>query len=63
MKDTGEVLREKERQLEAVRKQVEALRIAAPLLLDASEAVPKMPPRSEDWTSQYERIENRPSSS
>jgi hypothetical protein len=51
MRNYAEVIREKERELEVVRKQVEALRMVAPLLVDASETVPKIPPQSEDGTS------------
>ena len=50
MKNTDEVLKTKELELEAVKKEVEALRIVAPLLVDSGEAVPKIPARSEDWS-------------
>ena len=51
MKNCAEVAREKERELETVRKQVEALRVVAALLADESEMAPKIPPQSEDGMS------------
>jgi hypothetical protein len=47
MKDIDEVLRQKERELRIIEREVEALRIAAPLLSDGNEASTKMPPQSE----------------
>jgi hypothetical protein len=41
-----EVLKEKELQLEAVTREIKALRIAALLLGDAAEATPKIPAQS-----------------
>jgi len=49
--NTEQLLREKELELEAVRREVEALRIVAPLLADAEEPVPKMPAKSETRTN------------
>ena len=51
MKNAHEVLREKEAQLNVVSREVEALRIVAPLLVDEAEIPPKMPPQSEYATS------------
>jgi hypothetical protein len=42
MKLVTEILKEKELQLAAVRRQVEALRIVAPLLMDTHEIVPQI---------------------
>jgi len=47
MKNVDEVLKEKELQLEAVTKEIEALRIAGPLLDDAADVMPKIPAQSE----------------
>lgn len=49
MKNSDEILREKEKALHTLRRELEALRIVAPLLTDASEAVPKKPAKSENW--------------
>lgn len=49
MKSSSEVLMEKEKALETVRREVEALRIVARLLADTTDAVPKKPAKSEDW--------------
>jgi hypothetical protein len=51
MKNADEVLREKELQLDAIRREVEALRMVAPLLIDEAEIMPKIPPQSEHATS------------
>jgi hypothetical protein len=51
MDSADEVLREKELQLYAIRKEVEALRIVAPLLIDEAQITPKIPPQSEHATS------------
>lgn len=51
MKKADEVLREKELQLDSIRREVEALRVVAPLLIDESETTPKIPPQSEHGTS------------
>jgi hypothetical protein len=47
MKDANEVLREKELQLHALRKEIDALRMVVPLLIDELEIKPKIPPQSE----------------
>ena len=47
MKDIDEVLKQKERELRIIEREVEALRIAAPLLSDENEASTKLPPQSE----------------
>jgi hypothetical protein len=54
MKKVDAVLREKERQLDAVRREVEALRMVAPLLVDEAEIIPKIPPQSEHTNSPLE---------
>jgi len=54
MKKADEVLREKELQLEAIRREVEALRMVAPLLIDEAETVAKKPPQSEHATNNLE---------
>ena len=59
MKHVAEILREKELQLGAVKRQVEALRIVAPLLNDAHEIVPKISAPSELPAS---RLEGTPES-
>ena len=51
MKNADEVLREKELQLSALRREVEALRMVAPLLIDEAETAPKISPQSEHATS------------
>jgi hypothetical protein len=47
MRDVGEVLNEKEIQLSVVRREVDALRLVAPLLAEESDGV-KKPPQSVD---------------
>jgi hypothetical protein len=47
MKNVDEVLKEKELRVEAVTREIEALRIAASLLDDAAELIPKIPAQSE----------------
>jgi hypothetical protein len=54
MKNADEILREKELQLDAIRREVEALRMVAPLLIDEAETMPKMPPQSDHATSNLE---------
>jgi hypothetical protein len=54
MKLVTEILREKELQLEVVKRQIEALRIVAPLLADATDVVPKMPPQSDNPPSRLD---------
>ena len=64
MKNPEEVLREKELQLEAISREVEALRIVASLLVDEAEITPKMideaeitpkiPPQSDHATGRLE---------
>lgn len=54
MKKVDAVLREKELQLDAVRREVEALRTIAPLLVDEAGSIPKIPPQSEHTTSPLE---------
>jgi hypothetical protein len=56
MKKVHEVLREKELQLDAIRREVEALRMVAPLLIDEAESMPKKPPQSEHATNNLEGI-------
>jgi hypothetical protein len=50
MKDADQLLREKEAQLNAIRREVEALRIVAPLLIDEDETMAKKLPQSERAT-------------
>jgi hypothetical protein len=47
MKNVNEVLKEKELRVEAVTREIEALRIAASLLDDAAELIPKIPAQPE----------------
>jgi hypothetical protein len=54
MKKVDAVLREKELQLDAVRREVEALRTVAPLLIDEAGTIPKIPPQSEHANSPLE---------
>jgi len=54
MKMVNVVLREKELQLEAVRREVQALRAVAPLLNDEAGLAPKIPPQSEQVTSRLD---------
>lgn len=54
MKNTAEVLREKELQLDAIKREVEALRMVAPLLIDEAETMPRIPPQSEHATVKLE---------
>ena len=51
MKDTSEVLEQKELELERVRREVWALQIAALLLADESELPPKIPAQSAGMVS------------
>ena len=51
MKDADQVLREKELRLSALRREVEALRMVAALLIDEAEIAPKIPPQSEHGNS------------
>ena len=53
MKDAREVLRQKEADLTRVRKEVDSLRLAAPLLDEESDRMEKAPPQSatDDITS------------
>ena len=51
MKDTSEVLEQKELELERVRREVWALQIAALLLADESELPPKIPAQSTGMVS------------
>ena len=60
MKLVTEVLREKELQLEAVRRQVGALRIVAPLLSEADEIVPKLQALSDNPASHVEGTTGSP---
>jgi hypothetical protein len=53
MKNADEVLRQKELQLDAIRREVEALRRVASLLIDEAE-VTKIPPHSEQTTERLE---------
>jgi hypothetical protein len=46
MKNVEGVLKEKEVELTVLRKEVEALRVVAPLLVEEGETRPKMPPQS-----------------
>jgi hypothetical protein len=54
MKNADEVLRERELQLDAIRREVEALRMVALLLVDEAEIMPKIPPQSEHVTGPLE---------
>ena len=54
MKKIDAVLREKELQLEAVRREVQALRAVAPLLNEEAGIAPKIPPQSEQVTSRLD---------
>jgi hypothetical protein len=54
MKLVTEILKEKELQLAAVRRQVEALRIVAPLLMDTHEIVPQISVPSDNPASRQE---------
>ena len=60
MKLVTEILKEKELQLGAVRRQVEALRIVAPLLMDTHEIVPKISVPSDNPASRLEGITGSP---
>jgi len=51
MKNVEGVLKEKEVELKVLRKEVEALRVAAPLLVEEGESTPKMPPQAANEAS------------
>ena len=51
MKNVEGVLNEKEVELKVLRKEVEALRVVAPLLVEEGESTPKMPPQAANEAS------------
>ena len=46
MRDVNQLLKQKEAEIDRIKREVEALRAVAPLLGDEAETATKMPPRS-----------------